>query len=496
MSITAQLPALQVAVPMLAGLLAAVLPGARAAWGVATLGSVLTFLIAIALTVAVLTDGTVHYEMGGWEVPYGIGIVVGPFSALMLLVVTGASTFALLWGAPSMRHEIGDEHLPLLYAAWLMAVAGLIGILISGDAFNIFVFMEISSLASYVLVSAGPSRRALTATFKYLITGTVGATFYLIGVGYLYMMTGTLNIADLQERLAEVTELAPVMVATAFIVAGLGLKAAVFPLHTWMPNAYTYAPSAVAVFLAACSTKVALFVLIRFDFLVFQPNLVAHELVFSAFLVPLCVAAFLIASTVAIFEQNLKRLLGYSSVAQIGYILLGAALVTSSGLTAAMLHMFNHALMKSALFMAAGCLFLRYGSVKLSDLAGAGWTMPWTTAAFVLAGLSLIGVPLTAGFVSKWYLVLAALEHGGYGVLLTALILVSSLLAVIYIWKVVEAAYFRKQDPGRAAPKEAPVPMLVMLWLVTLANIWFGIDPSLPLTLVGQELPDLLGEAR
>ena len=496
MKLLDQLPALQVALPMLAGVLVAVLPGARAAWAVATAASALTFVIGAALTAAVLDGGTVHDEMGGWAVPYGIGLVIGPFSALMLLIVTGASTLGLLWGAPSMRHEIGDEHLPLLYACWLLAVVGLVGIVISGDAFNIFVFMEISSLASYVLVSAGSSRRALTATFKYLVTGTIGATFYLIGVGYLYMMTGTLNIADLQARLADVTELAPVMIATGFILAGLGLKAAVFPVHGWMPNAYTHAPSAVAVFLAACSTKVALFVLIRFDFLVFQPNLAAHDLMFSAFLVPLCVAAFLIGSTVAIFEQDLKRLLGYSSVAQIGYILLGAALLTGSGLTAAMLHMFNHALMKSALFMAAGCLFLRYGSVKLKDLAGAGWAMPWTTAAFVLAGLSLIGVPLTAGFVSKWYLVLAAMEQGGFGVLLIVLVLFSSLLAVIYIWKVVETAYFRKQNPARETPGEAPVPMLASLWLITLANYWFGIDPSLPLALAGQELPELLGAGK
>ncbi len=494
MNLLEQLPALQVVVPLLMAPLVAMLSGRGALpWLLTTLTSAASFVIAVLLTQQVLADGPLFYEMGGWSVPFGIGLAIGPFATLMLLVVTGASTLALLWGGASMDHEVGRSHLPLLYSSWLMALAGLLGIVVSGDAFNIFVFMEISSLASYVLVAAGPDRRALTATFKYLITGTVGATFYLIGVGYIYMMTGTLNLADMAARLGEVSELAPVLIATGFILVGLGLKAALFPMHAWMPNAYTFAPSAVAVFLAACSTKVALFVLIRFDFVVFQPNLAGHGLMFTSFLLPLCVAAFLVGSVIAVFESDLKRLLGYSSVAQIGYILLGASLLSAAGTTAAMLHMFNHALIKAALFMAAGALFLRYGSMRLSDLAGAGRAMPWTMAGFALAGLSLIGVPLTVGFISKWYLILAALEHGVGGAVLVGLILLSSLLAVIYIWKVIEVAYFREAVEGATVPAEAPVWMLSLLWLVVLGNFWFGIDPSLPLSLAGMEVPALLG---
>lgn len=496
MNLAEQLPAIQVVLPLLVAPFVAMLSGrGRLPWLLTTLTSALTFAVSVAVTAQVLAHGVLTYEMGGWAVPFGIGLVIGPFAALMLLVVSGASTLALLWGGASMDHEVGREHLPLVYTSWLMALAGLIGIVISGDAFNIFVFMEISSLATYVLVAAGPDRRALTATFKYLITGTVGATFYLIGVGYIYMMTGTLNLADMAVRLAEVSDLVPILLATGFVLVGLALKAALFPMHAWMPNAYTFAPSAVAVFLSACSTKVALFVLIRFDFLVFQPNLAGHELMFSSFLIPLCVGAFLVGSVIAVYEQDLKRLLGYSSVAQIGYILLGASLLSAAGTTASMLHMFNHALMKAALFMAAGALVLRYGSTRLADLAGAGKAMPWTMAGFALAGLSLIGVPLTAGFISKWYLILAAVEQGAWGAVLVALILVSSLLAVIYIWKVIEVAYFREPVEGARTPAEAPAWMLVLLWLAVLGNFWFGVDPSLPLTLAGAELPTLLGGA-
>ena len=299
----------------------------------------------------------------------------------------------------------------MFFSAWLLALSGMAGILVSADAFNIFVFMEISSLASYVLVAGGPDRRALPAVFKYLIMGTIGATFYLIGVGLIYMMTGTLNLADMELRIHDVADQRPILVAAGFITVGLALKAAVFPLHVWLPNAYTYAPHAVSVFLAACATKVSLYVLLRFDFVVFQGNLLGHDVQFAAFLMPLAVLAILVGSAVALFETNIKRLLAYSSVAQVGYIMLGASLVNVAGLSAGLLHMFNHALSKGALFLAVMCLAMRFNGLHLRDLAGAARLMPWTMAALVVAGLSLVGVPGTAGFISKWYLLTAALQE-------------------------------------------------------------------------------------
>src|SRR5690606_14556685 len=300
----------------------------------------------------------------------------------------------------------------------LLALAGLCGIVVSGDAFNIFVFMEISSLATYILVAGGPKRQALSAVFKYLIMGTIGATFYLIGVGLIYMLTGTLNLADMEARIHEVSDLNPILVAGGFITIGLALKAAVFPLHGWLPGAYTYAPHAVTVFVAACSTKVFLYVLLRFDFFVFQGNLPGHIAQFSGFILPLAIAAALVGSGIALFERNLKRLLAWSSVAQIGYIMFGASLVSLAGLTGGIAHMFNHALAKGALFLALASLATAYPTLTIDRIAGAAKRMPFTMAAFVVAGLSLIGIPGTAGFISKWYLVLAAVEGGVPGALL------------------------------------------------------------------------------
>ena len=486
------LPALQVIVPMLSAPLALLLRPRGLAWAAALAASLFAFAIAIMLTLGVLDGRTFDYQMGNWPAPYGIELGVDAFSALVLLVITGASSLALLAGRRSLDADIEEERQPLFYAAWLLALAGLVGIPVAADAFNIFVFMEISSLASYVLIAGGRDRRALPAVFKYLIMGTIGATFYLIGIGLIYLMTGTLNLADMELRIHEVADQKPILVAAGFITIGLALKAAVFPLHVWLPNAYTYAPNAVTVFLAACATKVSLYLLLRFDFLVFQPNLIGHDVQFSYFLMPLAVLAILIASGVALFEKNLKRLFAYSSVAQIGYILLGASLVSVAGLTASVVHIFNHALAKGALFLAIACLATRYSSLRLENIAGAARRMPWTMGAFVLAGFSLVGVPGTAGFISKWYLITAALDHGTVGVVLVIAIVISSLIALAYVWRVIEAAYFGEPAVAAATGGEAPAGILAVTWIAALANLYYGLAPSLPVTLASTAAESLL----
>ena len=488
------LPVLQVVVPMLIAPLLVLLQPRGLAWAAALAASAASFVVAAMLAQGVLGGEIYRYALGNWPAPYGIALEVDAFSALVLLLLNGASTVALAAGKSSLDRQVEAHRQPWFYSSWLLALAGMAGIAVSADAFNIFVFMEISSLASYVLVAGGPDRRALPAVFKYLIMGTVGATFYLIGVGLIYMMTGTLNLADMELRIHEVADQRPILVAAGFITIGLALKAAVFPLHVWLPNAYTYAPHAVSVFLAACATKVSLYVLLRFDFFVFQGNLLHHDAQFSAFLMPLAVLAILAGSAVALFEQNVKRLLAFSSVAQIGYIMLGASMVSVLGLSAGMLHMFNHALSKGALFLAVMCLGMRLEGLQLRDLAGAARRMPWTMVAMAVAGLSLIGVPGTAGFVSKWYLITAALQEGPLGIALVAVIVLGSLMAVVYIWRIIEAAWFAPAPGGDTvpAPGEAPVAMLALTWLAALANVWFGLVTHVPRELAGDAATTLL----
>ena len=486
------LPALQVVVPILVAPMVVLLRPRGLAWAASTAASVLAFVIAIELTLQVLGAGPVGYLMGSWPAPYGIELRVDALSALLLLVVTGASTVALVGGRQSLDAQIEADRQPYFFAAWLLALAGLSGILVAADAFNIFVFMEISSLASYVLIAGGPDRRALPSVFKYLIMGTIGATFYLIGVGLIYMMSGTRNLADMELRIHAVGDLTPILAAAGFITVGLALKAAIFPLHVWLPNAYTYAPHMATAFLAACSTKVSLYVLLRFDFFVFQGNLEGHDLQFAIYLMPLAVLGILVGSAVAMFERNIKRLLAFSSVAQIGYIMLGASLVSIAGLTAGILHIFNHALAKGTLFLAVASFAMVAAGLRLNELSGIARRMPWTFGAFVVAGLSLIGIPGTAGFVSKWYLIMAVMELGPAGVPLVAVILISSLMAVVYIWRIVEVACFAKtEEQGSSAIAVSPL-MIAVTWLAALANIYFGLAPALPLTLSGDAAAELL----
>lgn len=490
----AHLPVLQVVVPLAVAPLCALLRRGGLAWAVAVAASWAVLVANIALAASLETGGAISYEIGGWPPPWGIEFRIDALNALMLLLVSGINAVVITAARESVAREIGHERLPLFYTAWMLCVAGLLGIAATGDAFNLFVFLEISSLASYILVACGNHRRALVASYKYLIVGSLGATFFLIGVGLLYLATGTLNMVDLAARLAEAgaeyERLA--LAAAAFITVGLALKFALFPMHVWLPNAYTYAPSMVSALLAATSTKVSIYALLRFEFLIFQPIPVAGGLPFATLLLPLAVLAFLIGSVAAVYQSDLKRLLAYSSVAQVGYMIFGAALLSVSGLTGSIVHLFNHALMKGGLFLAVGALVFRYGSSRLADLAGCAREMPWTMAAFALAGLSLIGMPGTAGFISKVYFITAALEHGALGIALTALLLVSSLIAVIYIGRVLEHAYFQPRPADAVPVREAPLALLLPTWTLALANIYFGVETSLSVGLAREAAHSLL----
>ena len=491
--IAVHLPALQVVIPLIAGPLCLILRRGALAWALALGVSWLSPVISIALLARVLDTGVLSYALGGWPAPWGIEYRVDTVNAFVLLLVSAISALVLPYARASIEAELPAEQHHLFYTTYLLCLTGLLGVTITGDAFNLFVFLEIASLSSYVLISLGNDRRALTAAFQYLVMGTIGATFILIGIGLLYMMTGTLNMADLAQRLAAVSGTRPVLAAFAFITVGISLKLALFPLHLWLPNAYAYAPSAVTVFLAATATKVAVYMLLRFVFTVFGGAFAFGATPLGAILLPLALIAIFTTSTVAIFQDDIKRMLAYSSLAQLGYMILGVSFASVTGLTATIVHLFNHALMKGALFMVMGSVYLRLRSVDIEDFRGLGRAMPLTMGAFVVGGLSLIGIPLTVGFISKWYLVLAALERGWWWA--AALVLLGSLLAVVYVWRVIEAAYFREPPEGSAAPREAPLSMLIPTWALIAANLYFGIDTDLTLGVAGRAAAQLFGGA-
>ena len=490
MTVVAHFPALQVVLPLLTAPLCTLLRHARLAWAAALTASWAAFAMAIVLFVEATTGGPISYAVGGWAPPWGIEIRIDAANAFVLLIVTAMGALVMAYAPRSVEREIGADRAYLFYTAFMLCLAGLIGVTITGDAFNVFVFLEVSSLSTYILVSLGRDRRALYAAYQYLILGTIGATFYLIGVGLLYQVTGTLNMADLAVRLGGQEEVRGVRAAFAFLTVGLSLKLALFPLHLWLPNAYTYAPSAVSGFLAATATKVAIYLLLRVFFTIFGHDFSFVHMPLGEIVTVLAVVAMFVASTVAIFQEDAKRMLAYSSVAQVGYIVLGIGMATVAGVQAGVLHLFNHALMKGALFLALGAVTWRLGSTDIKVLAGLGRRMPWTAAALVAGGLSLIGVPGTVGFVSKWVLIGAVLEDERWW--LAGLILLSSLLAFVYVWRLVEVAYLRASPDGAPAG-EAPVAMLVPVWILIAANVYFGIDTRFPLGMAGAAARALVG---
>ena len=492
----AHLPILQVIVPLMAAPACLILRRPQLVWMFTLLASAIAFIISILLLQQVMQTGTISYELGGWSPPWGIEYRIDKLNAFIALIISGVSTVVLVAAQTSIEKEIPQEKHTLFYILYLLSLTGMLGIVTTGDAFNVFVFLEISSLSAYSLIALGRDRRALWASFQYLIMGTIGATFILIGIGLMYQMTGTLNMADLATRLPEVAETRTVTTAYVFFIVGVCLKLALFPLHLWLPNAYAHAPSIVTAFFAATSTKVAAYLLIRFTFSIFGVSFSFTTLPMEMVFLTLGLLGIFVASTVAIYQDNIKHVFAYSSVAQIGYMIVGFSMSTNAGLSAMLLHVFNHALMKGALFLALGAVMLRVGSTQLKDFQGLGRQMPLTMAAIVVGGLSLIGVPLTVGFVSKWYLVVAALEKGWWPV--AGLVLLASLLAVVYVWRIVETAYFKAPlapIAGKERVKEAPIAFLLPVWMLVSANVYFGLDTRLSVEVATAAAQSLFGVA-
>ena len=422
----------------------------------------------------VFTHGSLHYRLGGWPPPWGIELYVDHFSAFMLVVVSGLSLLAAIYARRPVEKELADRQ-ALFWCLFLLLVTGLLGILVTGDMFNLFVLLEVASLTGYALVGMGRGP-ALVAGFRYLIIGTIGASFYLIGTGYLYALTGSLNMADLSTILPDLYSSRAVKTAFVFIVIGFGIKIALFPLHAWQPDAYTHAPSAVSVILSTAVAKTATYALIRVIYSVFTVRFVSSFLPLFELLCWAAAVAMVAGSIFAIRQTSFKRMLAYSSIANVGYIVLAVGLSPFSrqGLNPAVMHILNHAVIKGCMFMAACAIIYRCKTGDIRHLNGLGRRMPWTCVALLLSILSMIGLPPSAGFVTKWTLILAVLESGRYA--FAGVIVASTLLMIVYFWQVVETLYIRVEtEKSRAvmAAREAPPSMTVPC--VMLGVLTFGV---------------------
>ncbi|NDF11436.1 MAG: monovalent cation/H+ antiporter subunit D family protein [Proteobacteria bacterium] len=440
----------------------------RVAWGFAMAVMFITFIVSVLLALGLPPYG-LTYMLGGWTAPIGIEYRIDALNSYLLPLISGAACVMAPFALRSIEAEIPEHKQSLFYAVFLLMLAGLLGMSATNDIFNIYVFLEIASLATYALIAMGQNRKALTAAYEYLVQGTIGATFFLIGIGFLYFATGTLNISNMATRLPQASHLRIVDAGIAFVLIGLALKIAYFPLQGWLVNGYTHAPSLISAFLAATATKVSVYLLLRLQFTVFSGISDIFSIPLAFLLFAVAILGIVLGSIAALYQSDIKRLLAFSSIANIGYLTLGIALATSLGLTASLTHFYAHALSKAGLFLAVGCVFYAKGSVRIEDMAGLLKSMPFICICFIVCGLSLVGVPGTVGFISKWMLLQALLEAKQWGLLV--LVLMSSILSLIYIWKVAETMYF-----GASSGKIRAVPasMQCSLALVTFLNILFG----------------------
>lgn len=399
-----------------------------------------------------VAEGRVTYDLGGWMPPVGIELVLDPLSAFFCVMMTLVALPVLIHGRERIQQEAAGR-VPAFYSAALLLLGGLIGMVLTGDLFNLYVFLEISSLASYALLAVG-GKGAPVAAFRYLILGTIGASLYLLGVAFIFMETGTLNMAELK-MIVPTMEITPGMAAAAvLIVVGIGLKLALFPLHGWLADAYTFASSASTNLVAPIGTKVAAYVLIRIFFFLYATDFVKDGIHLTTIVGWMGAGGIIWGSLMAIAQKDFKRMLAYSSVAQVGYIALGIGLANPLALIGAVLHAFAHCFMKAACFMVQTNFLHRLGHCDITRLTHqTRIAMPWTCAAFAVASLSMIGLPPTIGFFSKWYLLLGCIEEGAW--IFLSVLLLSTLLNAVYFFRVLEKVYLRSDGEAYGEEDES-----------------------------------------
>lgn len=429
----------------------------------------------------VIKHGTIHYRLGGWEPPWGIEYVVDHLNALVLLTIAFVAILIAIYSKRSVEQEFPEHKIPQFYTLFLLNITGLLGITVTGDVFNLYVLLEIASFSAYAIIAMG-ERRAAFASFRYVIFGTIGACSYLLGVGYLYIVTGSLNMFNLSELLPNLYYSRAVLVGFAFILIGIGIKMAFFPLHTWLPDAYTYAPSAVSALIAPLMTKVGAYAMIRVMFTVFEPNFSIGLFPITSILGWLAAAAILFGSIMALAQSDFKRMLCFVIIAEIGYIVIGIGVANRTGLTGAILHIVNDVFMMACLFSVAGAIMYKTGIRDIYQFRYLHRKMPFTMAILVIAALSVVGVPPLCGFFSKWYLILGAFEAKKW--IFVMVLLISTLINAILFFRVIEIAYLEPREPALAhnggSPEgiireDAPLSMLIPMFIIAAGIILIGI---------------------
>jgi len=437
--------------------------------------------------------GNISYTFGGHDARFGIEFLINPFSALFSTMILGLAMIIYIYSSGDKTEGIERSEYGRYYVLLFILLMALFGILYTNDLFNTYVFIEILSITTCSIVSIKKKKETYTSAFRYIMMNEIGSLSYLFGVALIYMATGYTNITLISEVISSTFSANPVniMLALGFMVVGLGIKTAIFPLHIWLPDTYSNAPSTSSAILSGIISKGYLLVLVKVLYQVFGTD-VLMELNIQIILLVLAGTAMIAGSIFAIAQKDVKRMLAYSSVSQVGYILLGIALFSFLGLRAAFFHIFSHAIMKTALFLSVGEIIFYKKTRRVNDFDGLGFIMPVAMGVFSIAALGMIGLPLTSGFISKLNLGIAVLNNNF--VIFLIILIISSLLNVIYYLPIIILAFLRneKYHYRMTRIEHTPTTMITPLFILGILIIGLGIFPHVIFPLIDAAVNTLI----
>jgi len=470
-----QLPVLIIVLPLLIAPILLLVRDNRHVYNLSLGVSFLNILLILILFQDVYQNGNILYELGSWKAPIGIRLNADLLSCYFLLLINFMAFICLIAGNKTIKSQVEDDNIHLFYIAWLLCNVGFSGIVLTNDIFNLFVFLEISSLASYFLISQGNYKASSLAAIQYLFIGSIGAVFILFAIGILYVNTGTLNMTDLSNKIGSGSISLSMSLSIAMFLIGVGIKTALFPLHGWLIRTYSYAPSIIVSYFSGTSTKIGIYILLRVFLDIFNSINPLEYYNLAQLILFLSLIGVLLSTLYAIKQNEIKKMLAYSSVAQLSYIIIAIMLLTPDGLTASLIHVFNHSIIKTGLFLVVTILFINNKNVSIDDFSGLGEKYPLLMSAFVILLLGLIGLPLTSGFISKWYLISAILQSDYWYI--SGVILITSFMTFFYAWLLIEKIYFSARLNHDASV--ATNYQLLCVYFLAALTIYLGVDTSL-----------------
>ncbi len=403
-------------------------------------------------------------KIAGFKPPFGIALYYGPTAAFLVTLVTLIGLVIWLYSYKFIIREPIEKY----YMLFMMLITGSTGILLTGDMFNLFVFLEITAIAAYSLTAFLRDKDGAEAAFKYLLIGSFASSFFLLSVMIIYTYTGTLNLADIAQHVDKIPATAKAFVLI-LVLSGMGIEAELFPLNGWAPDAYSQAPSPIGAVFGGIVVKAGVYAMMRIIFLFFNLPDVLH------FLLIIGLITLLIAEMSAMKQNQIKRMLAFSSIGQMGLVIIAFSIGTSESVSAAFFQMFNHAIIKSLLFFAAGYLVFHSGSKDLKDLEGLGYDKPITSFFFALGALAIMGLPPFSGFWSKLYVLISVADSGHLVIL--GLILIGSVIEAVYYLRVIAKLYTRTPVPENV--RRTPVSGLIAMGILAAVIIIVGVYPSI-----------------